>query len=193
MKIIPFACAQNKVAIAGDFAAQAAFHIEPFKPLNIALVCTQDPDKKDMSAKAEKITRQRVERLGGTLHATHCADQSAAIAAELQASSADLILIHGASAIMDEHDIIPSAIAQIGGRLIHFGMPTDPGNLLLLAEYQGKPVVGLPGCARSPARNGFDLVLERLVCGLAVSKDDIMNMGIGGLMFGADIEKERYG
>jgi molybdenum cofactor cytidylyltransferase len=37
-------------------------------------------------------------------------------------------------------------------------MPVDPGNLLLLAELAGKPVLGAPGCARSPKENGFDWV-----------------------------------
>ncbi len=193
LKIIPFACAQSKIAAACALAAQAHFHVSPFQPRIIALICTQDSSKKNMSAKAEAITRQRVEKLGSRLHVVHCEDQSAAITEKLKSTAADLILIHGASAIMDERDIIPRAIEQAGGRLIHFGMPTDPGNLLLLAEYQHKPVVGLPGCARSPLRNGFDLVLERLICGLDVSGDDIMNMGIGGLMLGANIDSERYG
>jgi molybdenum cofactor cytidylyltransferase len=43
-------------------------------------------------------------------------------------------------------------------------------------------VIGLPGCAKSPKRNGFDIVLERLVAGLAVSGADIAMMGAGGLL-----------
>ena len=43
-------------------------------------------------------------------------------------------------------------------------------------------MVGLPGCARSPALNGADWVLERLACGLAVTDDDIAAMGVGGLL-----------
>jgi molybdenum cofactor cytidylyltransferase len=43
-------------------------------------------------------------------------------------------------------------------------------------------VIGLPGCARSPALNGADWVLERLACGLALTDDDIAAMGVGGLL-----------
>ncbi len=50
------------------------------------------------------------------------------------------------------------------------------------ASSGARPVIGLPGCARSPALNGADWVLERLACGLAVSDADIAAMGVGGLL-----------
>jgi molybdenum cofactor cytidylyltransferase len=61
-------------------------------------------------------------------------------------------------------------------------MPVDPGNLLLLGRVGEVPVLGLPGCARSPKVNGFDWVLQRLVAGVPVRREDIMRMGAGGLL-----------
>ena len=61
-------------------------------------------------------------------------------------------------------------------------MPVDPGNLLFLGTLRGAPVVGLPGCARSPALNGVDWVLERLAAGIKVDSDTIASMGVGGLL-----------
>jgi molybdenum cofactor cytidylyltransferase len=61
-------------------------------------------------------------------------------------------------------------------------MPVDPGNLLLLGSLAGRPVLGLPGCARSPKLNGFDWVLQRLAAGLEVTRADIMRLGVGGLL-----------
>ena len=63
-----------------------------------------------------------------------------------------------------------------------FGMPVDPGNLLFIGDIAGRPVIGLPGCARSPALNGADWVLERVICGRPPSPQDIMGMGVGGLL-----------
>ena len=91
-------------------------------------------------------------------------------------------MIHGASAILDRRDVIPAAIEAAGGRIDYFGMPVDPGNLLLLGRVAGRPVLGLPGCARSPKINGFDWVLERLVAQLPVGAAEIMRMGSGGLL-----------
>ena len=61
-------------------------------------------------------------------------------------------------------------------------MPVDPGNLLFLGSLKGTPVIGLPGCVRSPALNGADWVMERLICGVPVTARDIAEMGVGGLL-----------
>ena len=49
-------------------------------------------------------------------------------------------------------------------------MPVDPGNLLLLAARGDMPILGAPGCARSPKENGFDWVLQRLIAGVPTSQ-----------------------
>jgi molybdenum cofactor cytidylyltransferase len=61
-------------------------------------------------------------------------------------------------------------------------MPVDPGNLLLIGSARGRPVIGAPGCARSPKENGFDWVLMRLLAGLPVPREAITGMGVGGLL-----------
>ena len=97
-------------------------------------------------------------------------------------AGAELVIVFGASAIADRRDVIPAAVEAIGGAIGYFGMPVDPGNLLLIAEAQGRPVLGAPGCARSPKENGFDWVLMRLLAGLEVKGEDIAGMGVGGLL-----------
>jgi molybdenum cofactor cytidylyltransferase len=98
------------------------------------------------------------------------------------APQCDVLLIFGASAITDRRDVIPSAIEAFGGRVDHFGMPVDPGNLLLLGARGDLPIVGAPGCARSPKENGFDWVLQRLLADVPIEAADIMGMGVGGLL-----------
>jgi molybdenum cofactor cytidylyltransferase len=44
------------------------------------------------------------------------------------------------------------------------------------------PVLGAPGCARSPVENGFDWVLMRLLAGLKVTRAELTGMGVGGLL-----------
>jgi len=106
----------------------------------------------------------------------------AAIAEALPQLPGDMALILTGSATSDLHDTAPEALRRAGGTVCRFGMPVDPGNLLFLGDLQGRPVIGLPGCARSPALNGADWVLERLACGLTVSANDIAAMGVGGLL-----------
>ncbi|GLO69859.1 molybdopterin biosynthesis protein [Phaeobacter inhibens] len=110
--------------------------------------------------------------------------REAELAAALQTvgTDSDLILILTGSATSDPLDVAPTAVRAAGGEVTRFGMPVDPGNLLFLGHLAGRPVLGLPGCARSPALNGADWVLERLVCGIDVSSADIAAMGVGGLL-----------
>ncbi len=78
--------------------------------------------------------------------------------------------------------MIPAAIEAAGGTVSHFGMPVDPGNLLLMGELQGRRVIGLPSCARSPKLNGFDFVLWRVLAGLPIGRGELAAMGVGGLL-----------
>lgn len=139
------------------------------------------PDK--AAAKAAAVTRARLERLGMALEvAPPVAHAIAPLAAALARARADLLLVAGATATADRRDVIPAAIEAAGGVVERVGMPVDPGNLLVLGRLGPVPVIGLPGCARSPKRNGLDLVLERLAAGLEVGSDLIAGMGAGGLL-----------
>jgi len=101
---------------------------------------------------------------------------------ELLGFGAELVIVFGASAIADRRDVIPAALSGIGGAIEHFGMPVDPGNLLLIGKAGEVPVLGAPGCARSPVENGFDWVLMRLLAGLKVTRAELTGMGVGGLL-----------
>jgi molybdenum cofactor cytidylyltransferase len=105
-----------------------------------------------------------------------------AVGAALRQAAGDMVLILTGSATSDLHDTAPEGLRAAGGEVVRFGMPVDPGNLLFLGTLGERPVIGLPGCARSPALNGADWVLERLACGLTVGNDEIAAMGVGGLL-----------
>jgi molybdenum cofactor cytidylyltransferase len=190
VKIIPYAAPRAAVRRAVEVAHSAnrpLVSIAPFKAMKAGLVQTKLPGTRDkVLDKALGTTGKRLTSLGSTLAGERrCAHDASAIAGalrELKGEGCDIFLIAGASAIVDRHDVIPSGIEQAGGRVIHFGMPVDPGNLLLTGEFEGRPVLGLPGCAKSPKYNGFDMVLERLAAGLPVGRPEIVRMGAGGLL-----------
>ena len=104
------------------------------------------------------------------------------IAQTLNNFDADLVLILTSSATSDINDTAPAAVRLAGGKVSRFGMPVDPGNLLFLGSLRDKPVIGLPGCARSPALNGADWILSRISCGVACDHDSFAEMSVGGLL-----------
>lgn len=183
VKIIPFAAPEEAVRrIEGPLLA-----LRPLRPKRVALIQTELPGvKPSVLDKTVGITRRRVEALEGELigerRAAHDEAALAQAIAESLGERPDILLIAGASAIVDRRDVLPSAIEAAGGEIEHFGMPVDPGNLILLGRIGTMPVIGLPGCARSPKANGFDWVLQRLAAGLEVGRREIMSMGVGGLL-----------
>jgi len=135
------------------------------------------------AAKGRDALRARLARLGLTLDArVVVAHDTAAIAAAITQAAGAVIFILTASATSDAHDVAPEGLRQAGGQVQHVGLPVDPGNLLFFGSFGGKPVIGLPGCARSAALNGADWVLERLICGIPLTPDDIAAMAVGGLL-----------
>jgi molybdenum cofactor cytidylyltransferase len=189
VKIIPFAVSQaaRDAALAAARQARPPVRVAPYRVRRLGIVSTVLPGLADkVIEKTLRITAERIAPAGARIVAERrVAHETGALAAAIQEvldAGAELVIVFGASAIADTRDVIPAAIEAVGGELGHFGMPVDPGNLLLIARAQGRPVLGAPGCARSPKENGFDWVLMRLLAGLDVSREDIIAMGVGGLL-----------
>jgi molybdenum cofactor cytidylyltransferase len=189
VKIIPFSVPGNVLAVAEALIRQAGspLALHPFHHLKVGLVVTELPGLKDsVTEKTIAATEQRVTQLTGSLlpplHAPHEETPIGKALELLISQGADLLLVVGASAVVDRRDVGPSGIVRAGGEILHFGMPVDPGNLICLGRIGTRPALVLPGCARSPKLNGIDFVLTRLFAGLPVGPSDIMKMGVGGLL-----------
>ncbi len=181
VKIISYAVPETALE-AACLAGQGALRLRPVACRSAQLIQTS-VDGGESGDKGQAVTKERLDRLGVEIGPQQVVPhRTAPLAQAIAATDAEAILILTGSATSDLHDVAPQALRDAGGTVIHFGMPVDPGNLLFLGELEGRPVVGLPGCARSPALNGADWVLERLLCGVSVSPQDIAAMGVGGLL-----------
>ena len=154
VKIIPFAVPGKVLGDAIARVERPPVYVAPFQPLKVGVISTLLPGLKP--SVIDKTLR---------ILDTRLAPAAARIVGEERVP----------------HD--SAAIEAAGGRVEHFGMPVDPGNLLLLGRLaDGRPVLGAPGCARSPKENGFDWVLHRLLAGLPVGSAEIAQLGVGGLL-----------
>jgi molybdenum cofactor cytidylyltransferase len=187
VKIIPFAVAEAALKAALALAGKPLIRVAPYKIRKVGVVSTLLPGlASKVVDKTLKITQERLAPAGASIVAErrvpHEQGALAKAVDEVLQQGAELVIVFGASAIADRRDVIPAAIEAVGGRIEHFGMPVDPGNLMLVGLARGQPILGAPGCARSPKENGFDWVLMRLLAGLPVSREDVTGMGVGGLL-----------
>jgi molybdenum cofactor cytidylyltransferase len=187
VKIIPFAVSSDVCKAALAVAKPSFVRVAPYKVKKVGVISTMLPGlSPKVVDKTLKITRERLAPAGATIIAErrvpHDQNELSRALDEVLKEGAELVVVFGASAIADRRDVIPAAVEAVGGRIEHFGMPVDPGNLMLIGAAGGHPVIGAPGCARSPKENGFDWVLMRLLAGLPVQRSDVTAMGVGGLL-----------
>lgn len=196
IKIIPYGVDEQVVRRIEQMHPQLPplLRVIVFNKLDVGFIQTFYPGmKQSILDKTRKILDDRLQRLGESkvIMEERCEHHEGAIAEafnKLLGSDCRIVLIAGASATADRRDVIPLAIEAAGGGITHLGMPVEPGNLLVLGEFSGGlPVIIMPGCARSPAVNGFDWVLERLLAGIPVTREDIMLMGAGGYIKGSSL------
>ncbi|MBX9458816.1 MAG: molybdopterin-binding/glycosyltransferase family 2 protein [Rhizobium sp.] len=187
IKIIPLAVAGDAVAEASALLDQAlAFEVKPYASRRVGLVATELPTlKASVMDKTRAILEARLASSGSSVTEERRVPHStSAVASAIQALAPDhdMLVVFGASAVADAEDVIPAAIRAAGGFVEQVGLPVDPGNLLVLGRVDGKPVIGAPGCARSPKENGFDWVLNRLLAGESPTALELTGLGVGGLL-----------
>lgn len=188
VKAIPFAVPRQVLSAWRETSAgRAAMSLAPLRPKRAALLATRGAMTTDsMLSKTAAVTGARLAALGSKLavelRPRHRVEEVAAALREALDAGAEIILIAGASVSKDRADTVPAAVVAAGGEILHFGMPVEPGNMLLYARIGAVPVLNLPGCARSRRMNGLDWVLRRLLAELPLSGRDIMAMGVGGLI-----------
>ncbi|MFC4171146.1 molybdopterin-binding protein [Microvirga sp. GCM10011540] len=187
VKIIPYAVPEILLQDGLARAGAGALRIASYTRRHIGVISTILPGlKPSIIDKTIAVLAKRLEPAGATVawdrRVPHDAPALAQELAHQATCDSYPIIVFGASAIADRCDAIPSAIEMAGGHVEHFGMPVDPGNLLLIGSIAGKPIIGAPGCARSPRENGFDWVLQRILADVPVTRADITSLGVGGLL-----------
>lgn len=186
-KIITYAVKAKLMQTAVTIASDNPLRVAPIRPQTAVLIQTRLPTIKESTLdKSRRVTEERLQSRYATLSAEfRCEHTVESLVAELlrpEVSAADWVLIAGASAISDRSDVIPAAIVAADGVIDRYGIPVDPGNLLLLGRRGRSTLLGLPGCARSPKYNGLDQILDRLACDVPITNEWLNSLCVGGLL-----------
>ncbi|MBW7455965.1 molybdopterin-binding protein, partial [Paenibacillus sepulcri] len=128
--------------------------------------------------------RRIVERLGSEIAEQRFApDDRHTIVKEIHyllAQGYDMIVVTGGMSV-DPDDRTPAAIKEAGAEVVSYGTPMLPGSMLLVGYIDGVPIMGLPGCVMHDPYTSFDVLLPRVLAGDIITKEDIVQMGYGGL------------
>jgi len=193
LKIIPYALPEATVqqAETTNLGHTPTIWMTPLTPKRVGLILSGSVMARDRIVDSFKnALGPRLEALAATIELTDFVSlddetgemQLAETLLRHVTAEVDLVILAGETAIMDRYDIAPRAVERAGGEVTCFGAPVDPGNLLLLAYHGQTPIIGAPGCSRSPKDNIVDLVLPRLLAGDHLTDGDIIHLGHGGLL-----------
>lgn len=188
LKIIPFFVKEETLKRAENLLSEfGGFTFHPLSPRKVWLIQTKLAGQKDrLFDITKKVTEARLKPLGadliGETRTKHSVDEVAKAINLAKSNSAEIILISGGTAIIDRNDIIPEGIKFSGGNVDHFGLPVDPGNLLLLGHFDKTRIIGMPGCSRSPKLNGLDWILHLEMAGITLDKNELADLASGGLL-----------
>lgn len=189
VKIVPFGIAAARVLDVEMLVRTTApvLAVDKLRPHSVALIVSgPESARADLLASYTEPVCQRIVALGSTLdrvcYVPHEPEALAAILRALHADSIDLVIIASISAIMDRDDVVPTALRLADGTMTHLGVPVDPGSLLMMGYIETMPVVGAPGCIKSPKTNVIDHILPRLLAGERLTRADLVALGHGGLL-----------
>jgi molybdenum cofactor cytidylyltransferase len=192
-KILPYAVPAAEVERAERIGREEGplLWVDELRPRRVGLVVSISEHGAERTVEGfASALRSRLAALGAELARVDASplpedggeERLAAVLREHRRQGLELIVLAGETAIQDADDIAPRALRGAGGRVVCFGAPVDPGNLLMLGYLDEVPVLGAPGCARSPKLNIVDLLLPRLLLGDALTREDVAALGHGGLL-----------
>ncbi|ABA87480.1 molybdopterin-binding domain protein, putative [Syntrophotalea carbinolica DSM 2380] len=165
--------------------------IKPFQPWRIGLITTgtevfygRIPDG------FGPIVKSKFEAMGSEVYRQDIVpDEIQVIAAAINeqvSEGAQMVVLTGGMSV-DPDDLTPAAIRATGARVITYGAPTYPGAMFMMAELDGTPIIGLPGCTMYHKATIFELVVTRLLAGETVTRSDIVALGHGGICAGCQV------
>lgn len=159
--------------------------IKPFRRLKAGMITTGSEVYNGLiEDQFGPAVRRKLEDLGSeVIEQRLTPDDSSRIGEEIRRfaeQGVDLILVTGGMSV-DPDDRTPGAIRQTGARIVSYGTPMLPGSMLMMAYLGDIPVMGLPGCVMHDPYTSFDVFLPRICAGETIDKQDIVELGYGGL------------
>ncbi|MBV69069.1 MAG: hypothetical protein CMJ08_04630 [Pelagibacterales bacterium] len=186
VKLLPYAIDEKKILrITNDLSIKRIFSISKKSIDKVGIIFTSNNVKNIKKKMLLKAVNSRLGKFNLKVNLIQMCKHNhkvlSSVIKKVLNKNIDLILVYGETSICDINDVVPKSIIDIKGKVISSVMPTDPGNLLLLGKINNITIIGVPGCAKSLQRNGFDDILERVCHGEKFNRKKIAEIADGGL------------
>ena len=186
MRIVPLVTKEEQILRAEKICAgRKLLDLLPYRPLKTGIIITgSEIYHGRIQDKFEAVARKKLSRYPGeVIGAAICDDDLDMLTGAAESflrQGADFLIFSGGMSV-DPDDLTPSAIRKLGCRVVSHGVPSQPGNMTLMAYWGDIPVMGVPGAAISLPTTIFDVMLPQVFTGLEFTKRDLVNLGDGGL------------
>lgn len=186
MRIVPLVTEERQIAEAEALCAgKQLYDLRPFKPLKVGIIITgSEIYHGRIKDKFERVARAKLAHYPAEILGVHvCDDELDMIVGAgraLLAEGTELLIFSGGMSV-DPDDLTPSAIREMGAEIVSYGVPSQPGNMTLVAYLDQAALLGVPGAAISRPTTMFDVLLPQIFCGDPLTKDDLIRLGEGGL------------
>lgn len=186
MRIVPLVTKEEQIIKAEELCKeQKLFELYPYQNRKIGVIITgSEVYTGRIKDKFEPVIRAKMQKFPSEiLGVSICDDNLDMIVAAGQKyldMGADFLIFTGGMSV-DPDDLTPTAIRQLGATIISHGVPAQPGNMTLVAYLGDVAILGVPGAAISMPTTMFDVFLPQIFAGLKFTKQDLINLGDGGL------------
>jgi len=133
------------------------------------------------------IIRQKVTAFGSTLEYKTIVPDDADIIGE----SIKEFISSGAQAIVvcaglskDPDDCTLEGIRRSGAEIVTYGAPVLPGSMFVYAVCDDIPIIGAAACVLHSPTTILDIILPRVLTDQRITKEEIIELGHGGLCLG---------
>ena len=186
MRIVPLVTKEEQIIQAETLCKERKLlDLRPYHHKKIGVVITgSEVYHGRIKDKFEPVVRKKMEQYPAEIVGiTICDDDLDMIvgaAKEHLKNGADFLIFTGGMSV-DPDDLTPSAIRALGAEVVSHGVPSQPGNMTLVAYLDDVAILGVPGAAISLPTTIFDVLLPQFFAGDKLTKKDLINLGDGGL------------
>ena len=186
MRIVPLVTKEEQIIRAEELCkTKKLIELKPYQHRKIGVIITgSEIYSGRIKDKFEPVVRAKMQRYPSEiLGVTICDDDLDMIvsaARKFLDEGADFLIFSGGMSV-DPDDLTPSAIRALGADIVTHGVPSQPGNMTLIAYLGDVAIMGVPGAAVVLPTTMFDVLVPQIFVGDKFTKEDLIRLGDGGL------------